>query len=365
VQTILRNVMRGSAIRLCAVLWLFGYALVVIGAMVEGRLANGMMIVANIPLLLLGIAQSVALSILLDRLESRAVRTRWAVMALAGLIAGLIQTAADDAWLRLLALTLVPSWQDWAVSYQPQRLAFIFLLYCWTMYLSVALVWAARANDVAYINRARAVAFADSASRAEAAALRLQLNPHFLFNTLNGITSLVVQGKGAQAEEMLGRLADFLRAALLSEPEAMIPLSQEIETLCAYLDIERARFGERLQIEITIDPAVADVMLPNFLLQPIVENAVKYGVANGSGPSSIRIEAKRTGDVVRIATVNAGAPGRSSGHGIGLNNVLRRLRLHYGGNGVIEHGAIVDGYRVAIDIPAAGANAARIAQVAA
>lgn len=355
-QTILRSVMRGSAIRLCAVLWLFGYALVVIGAAVEGRLAHGMMILANIPLLLLGIAQSVTLSILLDWLEPRAVHVRWTAMAVAGLIAGIVQTAADDAWLRLLALTLVPSWQEWAVAYQPQRLTLIFLLYCWTMYLSIALVWAARANDIAHINRAQTAAFAAAASRAEAVALRLQLNPHFLFNTLNGITSLVVRGKKGQAEEMLGRLADFLRASLLSQPEALVSVAQEIETARAYLDIERARFGDRLTVEIVVDERVADVPLPNFILQPIVENAIKYGVANGGGAALIRIEATHGLPVARIEIVNTGASGSAAGHGIGIDNVRQRMRHHYGAAGEIEYGAVEGGYRVAIDVPAGGAG---------
>ena len=356
--------MRGSAIRLCAVLWLFGYALVVIAAATEGRLAHGMMIVANVPLMLLGIAQAVALSMLFDRLEDWPGQRRWPAMALAGLVAAVIQTAADDAWLRLLALTLVPSWQEWAISYQPQRLMLIFVLYCWTMYLSIALVWAARATDLAHINDARAATFAAAASRAEAAALRLQLNPHFLFNTLNGITSLVVRGREQQAEEMLGRLADFLRSSLLSQPDAMVPITQELETIGAYLDIERARFGDRLTVRIATDPAMIDLTIPNFILQPLVENAIKYGVAGATGAALIQVTttaiAGPLGAAARIELVNSGgvSGGDRTGHGIGIDNTRRRLRLHYGDAAGLEYGWIEGGYRVAIDVPLAQRGAA-------
>ena len=354
--------MRGTAIRLCVVLWLFGYALVVMTAAIEGRFAGGMMIVANLPLMLLGIAQSVALSLLLDHLEDRPGHIRWLAMAAAGLIAGLIQTAADDSWLRLLALTLVPSWQAWAVGFEPQRVAMIAILYCWTIYLSIALVWAARATDLARLNEARASAFAAAASRAEAAALRLQLNPHFLFNTLNGIASLVVRGRDEDAEDMLGRLADFLRSSLISQPDAMVPIEQELGTVQTYLDIERARFGERLRVEIDLDPAFDDLHVPNFLLQPLVENAVKHGVAEASGAAHIRIAVGPANQSVRIELVNSlGAGASHKGHGIGIENTSRRLHLHYGDAAAIEHGAVPDGYRVAIDLPRTGERASAAA----
>lgn len=345
--------MRGSAIRLCAVLWLFGYALVIGGAIAQGRFAGGMMIVANVPLILLGIAQAVALSLLLDHLETRSGHVKWMLMALAGLFAAMIQTAADQAWLQLLALTLVPSWQDWAVGLQPQRLVPILILYCWTMYLSIALVWAARATDIARLNDARAISFAAAASRAEAAALRLQLNPHFLFNTLNGISSLVVRGRDEEAEEMLGRLADFLRAALVSSPDAMVPIAQELATIRAYLEIERARFGDRLELTTQVDPALRDLTIPNFLLQPLVENAVRYGAAEAQGHTRICIGVTGSETMVCIELFNTGDTpgGAGSGHGIGIDNSRRRLQLHYGGAAAIQHGPVPGGYRVAIELP--------------
>lgn len=357
--------MRGTAIRLCAVLWFFGYTLVVVSAAAEGRFAGGMMIAASLPLMLLGIVQSVALSLLFDHLEDRPSHVRWLFMAGAGFVAALIQTAADDAWLRLLALTLVPSWQEWAVAFQPQRLALIAILYCWTIYLSIALVWAARATDLAQLNEGRASAFAAAASRAEAAALRLQLNPHFLFNTLNGISSLVVCGRDEEAEEMLGRLADFLRSSLISQPDAMIPIGQELDTIRAYLELESARFGERLQVEIGLDDQLEGLHVPNFLLQPLVENAITHGVAEATGAANIRIVVRPEGETVRIELHNTVGDGVSAkGHGIGIENTRRRLHLHYGAAAAIEYGPAPEGYRVAIVLPRP-ARAQRLAGAAA
>ena len=362
-QRILRSIMRGTAIRLCAVLWLFGYALVIGGAIAQGRFAGGMMVAANVPLLLLGIAQAAALSLLLDHLEERAGHVKWLLMAIAGLVAAMIQTSADQALLQLLALTIVPSWQDWAVGMQPQRLVLMLILYCWTMYLSIALVWAARATDMARLNEARAISFAAAASRAEAAALRLQLNPHFLFNTLNGISSLVVRGRDDEAEDMLGRLADFLRAALVSRPDAMVPIAQELGTIRAYLEIERARFGDRLDLAIELDPGLQELLVPNFLLQPLVENAVRHGVAETRGPGNIRISVTGDGQVARIELFNTsdGHGGAGRGHGIGIENSRRRLQLHYGDRAAIEHGPVADGYRVAIDLPMAAHEREKVA----
>lgn len=232
----LERLLRSPRLRLAAVVWFFGYLLVELAAVTDGRSVPGQMFVANLPLLALGVGLSVALAALLHRLAESPAILRWLALAVAGLVAGLIQTLADDLWLRTVALTVLPEWREWAVRFQPQRLFIVALLYLWTMYLNIALAWAAWSSDQVRLNEARAAAFEAAASRAEAAALRLQLNPHFLFNTLNGIASLVVRNRQAEAEEMIGRLADFLRASLASDPNALVPLAQELDTVSAYLD---------------------------------------------------------------------------------------------------------------------------------
>ncbi|WP_066798828.1 sensor histidine kinase [Sphingomonas soli] len=358
--------MRGTALRLCAVVWVFGYILVELGAQVQGRTPYGVMFLAYLPLLALGIVQSVGLGLLLDHLESRPGWQRWGLMAIAGLVAGAVQTLADAAWLRMLARMLLPSLQAWALDFQPQRLLLVLILYTWTMFLSVALLWASRSADSARMNAARASAFEAAASRAEAAALRLQLNPHFLFNTLNGIASLVVRGRHDQAEEMIGRLADFLRSSLSSNPSALVPLDQELATIRAYLTIEEARFGERLQVDYAIDPELRRLEVPNFILQPLVENAIKHGAAQVRGAVTISIAARRGEGGALLSVVNrsghrGGAPLSSEQpveaevrRGIGLTNTRLRLAGEYGQRAWLECRPLADGYRAEIGLPLNG-----------
>ena len=360
----LRQVLRSTALRLSVIVWTFGYILVEVTAIVQGRSALGQMFAANLPLLLLGICQSVGLGLLLDRTSARPGYQRWTLVALAGLLAGLLQTAADDLWLRFISLTLVPSWQEWAVPYQPSRLFMILVLYLWTMYLTAALIWAARTTDQARMNQARAAAFEAAASRAEAAALRLQLNPHFLFNTLNGIASLVVRNRQAEAEDMIGRLADFLRSSLSANPSEMVPLHQELETISAYLNIEETRFGDRLRSEIAVPPELRGLSVPNFILQPLVENAIKHGAARARGPLTITVGASaREGEAV-LSVVNssgsaraeapAGAPAGGERRGIGLANTRQRLAAVYGDQAWLDCRALAGGFRVELGIPLAG-----------
>lgn len=360
----LRQILRSTALRLSAVLWVFGYILVEVAAVAMGRAAPVQMFLANLPLLALGIAQSVALGRLLDRLDGRPRYLRWPLMTLAGLLAGIVQTAADDNWLRLVSLTVMPDWQAWAAPFQPQRLFLVFMLYAWTIFLNIALVWAARSADQARLNEARAAAFEAAALRAEAAALRLQLNPHFLFNTLNGISSLVVRGRQDEAEEMIGRLADFLRASLAADATALVPLQQELETVSAYLDIEAARFGERLSAEVALPPELAGLKVPNFILQPLVENAIKHGAARSRQATVITIGGRADGDHAVLSVVNRtrGGAGPKTGaapdeavqgarQGIGLSNTRQRLAVHYGDGAWLERRPLNDGWRVEIGIP--------------
>jgi len=362
----LRQLFETVALRLSVVVWTFGYVLVEIAVIAQGRALPGQMFLANLPLLVLGVVQSMLLASLLARLSGRPGHVTWPLMAAAAVVAGVIQTAADDMWLRLVSLTLVPAWQSWAVPWLPAQLFLMLIIYTWTMGLSVALAWAARASDQVRLNEARAAAFEAAAARAEAAALRLQLNPHFLFNTLNSIASLVVRNRQAEAEEMIGRLADFLRASLAGNPTALVPLPQELETIAAYLDIERTRFGPRLEVEIEVAPAVAHMEVPNFLLQPLVENAIKHGVARHRRPTTIQIRAYPDGEAVVLSVVNRADPtspermvdapaattASAERKGIGLANTRQRLATQYGAAARLDTCALADGYRVDIRLPA-------------
>ena len=169
--------------------------------------------------------------------------------------------------------------------------------------------------------------------RAQLSALNMQLQPHFLFNTLNAVMVLVRQRKAREAEEMLGRLSDLLRCVLEGGGAQEVPLRRELDYLRQYFSIEQVRFQDRLRVEIRADPSVLDTPVPYMGLQPMVENAVRHGIGRSSSAGAIRISASRLGDFVKIHVQDDG-PGFSAGgarqDGIGLTNTRERLRQLYG-----------------------------------
>jgi two-component system LytT family sensor kinase len=169
--------------------------------------------------------------------------------------------------------------------------------------------------------------------RAQLSALNMQLQPHFLFNTLNTIMVLVRQQKTAQAEEMLGRLSDLLRCVLDGVDTQEVPLRRELDYLEQYLSIEQVRFQDRLRVEIRADPSVLDAAVPSMGLQPIVENAIRHGIGGSSSAGRICISAYRSGKMVEIKVQDDGpglAPDTAQKGGIGLTNTRERLRQLYG-----------------------------------
>ncbi|MBS0474053.1 MAG: histidine kinase [Proteobacteria bacterium] len=187
----------------------------------------------------------------------------------------------------------------------------------------------------------------NQATQAQLAMLRYQLNPHFLFNTLNSISTLVLLKQTEPANAMLSRLSSFLRYTLVNEPTGRVTVAQEVDTLKLYLEIERMRFEERLRTSFRIDPVTQDALLPSLLLQPLVENAIKYAVSPQESGAEITIAAQLVGQNLRI-TVSDTGPGLQSGAasnrfagvtfdggepvstGVGLANIRDRLAQAYG-----------------------------------
>ena len=170
--------------------------------------------------------------------------------------------------------------------------------------------------------------------RARLGALKMQLQPHFLFNTLNAIMVLVRQQKGRQAEAMLAGLSDLLRCVLEDVEAQEVSLRRELEYLQLYLYIEQVRFQDRLRVEISTDPAILDAAFPQMGLQPIVENAIRHGIGRSSAASLIRIGASRVNDTLELYVQDDG-PGFSQldpppDKGIGLANTRARLHQLYG-----------------------------------
>jgi signal transduction histidine kinase len=223
--------------------------------------------------------------------------------------------------------------------------------------------WSALYFAINYFVRAEEQA--DQLIRLEAAAtsaqltmLRYQLNPHFLFNTLNSISTLVMLKQTDQANAMLSRLSSFLRFTLINEAEAKVTLTQEVETLKLYLDIEKMRFEERLRTDFTIDPEASDALVPSLLLQPLVENAIKYAVTPQEDGADISIIAQRAGERLRVIVSDSG-PGLQAtaqdpklSTGVGMVNTRERLIQAYGDDQRFDHYTRSGGgFEVVIEFP--------------
>lgn len=183
----------------------------------------------------------------------------------------------------------------------------------------------------------RAVLSARLADQAQLKMLRYQLNPHFLFNTLNAISTLVLEQDGKQANKMISQLSAFLRYSLDSDPLQKTTLAEEVRALKLYLEIEKTRFGDRLALDFKIDDDVLDAKVPSLIMQPAVENAIKYAIAQMEGGGKITVIARREETALRMQVCDNGphAPEdpetlmRSAKAGVGLVNMRDRLSYLY------------------------------------
>jgi LytS/YehU family sensor histidine kinase len=201
-------------------------------------------------------------------------------------------------------------------------------------------------------------------TRAELRALRAQVNPHFLFNTLNTIAALIHENPAA-AEDVTTRLADVFRHALSASAREHTRLRDELEFMDSWLEIERVRFGMRLRIHQSIEPGLDDVLVPGLLFQPLVENAVRYAVATREEGGTITIEVRRDpGGMTFTTTIADDGPGfvpggRAQGNGVGLESVRERLRLGGEGHAFALETAPGQGTRVRITLPLEGVAVVR------
>lgn len=225
-----------------------------------------------------------------------------------------------------------------------------FFLAAWAG-LYLALTYAREAQRV----ERRAARLERAAQAAELRSLRYQVNPHFLFNTLNSLSSLVMKDHRDEAEQMIMSLSNFYRTSLTGDPLEEVPLSEEVHLQKLYLDIEGVRFPDRLSTVIDIPDALMSCCVPGLILQPLVENAIKYGVSRTSKPVIITIAASQTEDMLHIRVSDDGdlAPGvDDGGNGIGLVNVRDRLTARYGEDGRIAYGPQENGgFAVHLTLP--------------
>ncbi|MFK7828843.1 MAG: sensor histidine kinase [Congregibacter sp.] len=221
----------------------------------------------------------------------------------------------------------------------------IFIFLCWTALYHVfkyyrlseqehtALLRMESQRNSAGVKAARAES---SAREAQLTMLRYQLNPHFLFNTLNAIQSLVTSRQTDRATEMIACLSDFLRYSLYTDGKKLVTVEQELETIGLYLQIEQARFQDRLTVTYDIDPQVKEARMPSMLLQPLVENAIKYAIAPAEDGGTIGISARRVQESLMLAVTDSGQShagvSTADGTGVGLQNIKQRLENSYADN---------------------------------
>ena len=240
---------------------------------------------------------------------------------------------AADTWRRLTDLAL----------------SRYFLLLAWAaLYLAMFAGVQARAAE------RRGERFRSAAKAAELRSLRYQVNPHFLFNTLNSLSALVMTGKEDRAEQMIQSISRFYRHSLADDSTGDVTLEDEIELQEHYLEIESVRFPDRLKVDIDLPRELSQLKVPGMILQPLVENSVKYGVSASNKPVTIRIVAREEYGrlVLRVSDDGPGQPaGHKGGFGIGLANVRDRIEARFGQEASISSGASLDGYETELRLP--------------
>ncbi len=224
-----------------------------------------------------------------------------------------------------------------------------FLLLAWAA-LYLAIVAGARARAA----ERRGERFRSAAKAAELRSLRYQVNPHFLFNTLNSLSALVMTGKEDRAEQMIQSISRFYRHSLAEDSTGDVSLEDEIDLQEHYLEIEAVRFPERLKVRVDMPQELAQLKVPGMILQPLVENSVKYGVSASNRPVTISIVAREEYGrlVLRVSDDGPGLPsGHSGGFGIGLANVRDRIEARFGNEATITSGQSLEGYETELRLP--------------
>jgi len=227
--------------------------------------------------------------------------------------------------------------------------------------LIIALLIVIAVHALLYYQNFRASELAQSSlktqlAQAQLRALKMQLHPHFLFNTLHSISSLILEDP-PKANSMIARLGDFLRLTLENSDQQLVTLKQETEFLRCYLEIEQVRFGDRLTVAFELEPQTLSAQVPHLILQPVVENAIQHAIAPHAKRGRINIEAKRLNTLLQLEVRDNGPGIPSNGDlpakkGVGLNNVRTRLHQIYGSNFRFDLTNAGDGgLTVVIEIP--------------
>lgn len=338
--------------------WAFYFALNSIRAMMWDGASQIDMLGRRAVVALFGILLTGILYLVLRRVELRSTSAVVATVFLVSIPISLVYSAINYSVFYLIApseeamadlakgsLEHVSPW----LPITDAAMVWYFFIVAWGI-LWVALANADRVRDA----ERQAARYQAEAQTAQLRALRYQINPHFLFNTLNSLSALVLAHRNADAERMIITLSTFFRSSLTVDPVADVPLADEIAMQRLYLGIEAVRFPERLLVDIDVPDALSDLRVPSLILQPLVENAIKHGVAKTRRPVTVAIRARRIGDWLEIVVEDDAAPSGVDATGtlVGLRNVCERLTARFGERARCAAARrIGGGYRVVLGIP--------------
>jgi LytS/YehU family sensor histidine kinase len=310
------------------VMWGLSYTLFSLGSLLSQNPRPWLTAGVRGLMVLVGILLCYGLHRLLRRLSYRSFRTRAIV---AGAIAPFV--AEGYAWATYFAFAFARGKVAHFVIVDWNEAALIISLWTWFFIAWTGLYLAIEYNFEARSESQRSAELRSMAQAAKLRALSNQISPHFLFNSLNSISALILDKRSAEAEQMLARLSEFFRTTLSIDPMVDVTVAQEFELHGRYLAIEQVRYPD-LVVEIAVPDALQNAIVPALIVQPLVENAIKHGVAKSPPPTRITLSAARDGDRLAISVVDNGNPEvvrqAPQGEGVGTANVRQRLAEYFG-----------------------------------
>lgn len=348
-------------------IWIAVSGLILLPLPVTGTPLTAALALNVVTAAMLGLAASAGLFVLARSVQPQRPLFRYGWLTMGVLFSALVLALVDASKDAVLRRTLQPDAPPIRIELQTSTNLLVFSL----ILAMIAAMYSVLIDQEALARRERELADARqaaaeaklAATQAQAAAtgarldaLRYQLNPHFLFNTLNGISSLVMSERRDDAEGMIAKLSQYLRLTLTTRADPMLSLEDELALITNYLEIESFRFRDRLTVEIDCPSSLLSLRVPSLLLQPLVENAIKHGVAPTSRPVTLSIAVRTEGDVVAITVCDDGGgagskPVLENGLGLGLENVRQRLLFAYGEKAGVTAAPLSPGYRVTLRAP--------------
>lgn len=298
-----------------------------------------------------GLPLSALLCGAINRLGNLSLSARWRRLAPLLLGAVLVQAIIDHT-----AYLSIP--QLMGVANPPSSPFFVgvpfnCVLYFWLFSLYALIIELIVASDRIQRHARQAAEAIEAAQTARLEALRSQLNPHMLFNTFNNLSALVLQGRNSDAEAMLANLSDFMRACLDGSDKLHVPLREELELVDAYVGVEAVQLKDAFPLQVHVPADVMSAQVPRMILQPLVENALKYAVRPSEGEASVVVRASTTGDRLVLTVEDTGCTSSrpASGTGRGLSIVTRQLETLYGADATVDAAPYDRGFRVSLTLP--------------